>query len=201
MTKRLRSKFKVDRRLLQNTWDLKKSSFNKKQTKPGIHKSNQLSRKPQVKYFLEKCKLKAFYANVSEKYLKKTFKKISSTNKSVGLLNVLERRLDSILFRCCMAKTFFEARQIINHKHVFINGEPVNLPSYIVQVNDKITFSNVIREKIRVNVNDLERAIPSHLCVNKNILEGKLVSEIDNVSSITYPFELDITTVIAYLNR
>lgn len=201
MTKRLKSKFKVDRRLLQNTWGLQKSSFNKKKTKPGIHRISQHNRKPNVKYFLEKCKIKAFYANISEKYLKKIFNADIKNNRALYIFNILERRLDTILFRSSMAKTFFEARQMINHCHILVNGKVVNLPSYVLQPGDKVSCSAKAKEKIRINFNSIERELPCYIFLNKGLFECKLVSVIENISDVNFPFLLDIKKVISFVRK
>ena len=92
----------------------------------------------------EKQKAKFIYG-VLEKPFRNYFKKAEKMNGMTGdnLMTLLELRLDNIIFRLGFARTRREARQIVDHKHVLVNGKCVNIPSYSVKPGDKIE----IREK------------------------------------------------------
>ena len=87
----------------------------------------------------EKQKAKFIYG-VLEKPFRNYYAKASKMNGMVGtnLMILLECRLDNVLFRMGMARTRKEARQIVDHKHVLVNGKQVNIPSYLVSVGDTI---------------------------------------------------------------
>ena len=113
----------------------------------------------------EKQKAKFIYG-VLEKPFRNYFAKASRMNGMTGenLMILLELRLDNVLFRLGLARTRMEARQIVDHKHVLVNGKQVNIPSYLVKAGDVIE----IKEKNK----DSQRY--------KNILEvtaGRLVPE------------------------
>ena len=92
----------------------------------------------------EKQKAKFIYG-VLEKPFRNYFAKASKMQGQSGenLMILLERRLDNVIFRLGFARTRREARQIVDHKHVLVNGKCVNIPSYLIKAGDKIE----IREK------------------------------------------------------
>ena len=87
----------------------------------------------------EKQKAKFIYG-VLEKPFRNYFKKASKMPGQTGenLMILLERRLDNVVFRMGYARTRKEARQIVDHKHVLVNGKQVNIPSYLVKAGDTI---------------------------------------------------------------
>ena len=87
----------------------------------------------------EKQKAKFIYG-VLEKPFRNYYKKAERLNGQTGenLMIMLECRLDNVLFRMGMARTRKEARQIVDHKHVLVNGKQVNIPSYLVSAGDTI---------------------------------------------------------------
>ena len=94
----------------------------------------------------EKQKAKFIYG-VLEKPFRNYFKRAEKMNGMTGdnLMTLLELRLDNVIFRLGLARTRKEARQIVDHKHVLVNGKCVNIPSYLVNVGDSIE----IKEKAK----------------------------------------------------
>ena len=87
----------------------------------------------------EKQKAKFIYG-VLEKPFRNYFEKAEKMNGQTGenLMVILESRLDNVIFRLGFARTRKEARQIVDHKQVLVNGKPVNIPSYLVKAGDTI---------------------------------------------------------------
>ena len=150
----------------------KKSNINPKQ-----------SRKKQSEYGLqltEKQKVKFIYG-VLEKQFRKYY--VMATKKSgiTGemLLSILETRLDNVVFRLGLANTRREARQIVNHGHILVNGKKVNIPSYLIKQGDVISVreksKNSDRMKEIVERNE-SRLVPKWLDMDKNTLTGKVVA-------------------------
>ena len=110
----------------------------------------------------EKQKAKFIYG-VLEKPFRNYYKKAEKMKGMTGenLMVMLESRLDSIIFRLGFARTRREARQIVDHKHVLVNGKSVNIPSYQVKAGDKIE----IREKSKSlqRYKDIIAATEGHL--------------------------------------
>lgn len=96
----------------------------------------------------EKQKAKFIYG-VLEKPFRNYFAKADRMNGMTGdnLMTLLESRLDNVMFRMGLARTRREARQIVDHKHVLVNGKQVNIPSYLVKAGDVIE----IKEKCKAS--------------------------------------------------
>lgn len=126
----------------------------------------------------EKQKLR-FMFGITEKQLKKYFKKSKEKkgNTALFLCQFLERRLDNIVYRLGFAPTRAAARQLVTHGHILINGKKNNIPSYQVKVNDEISFAN---EKI-IKVPYIEKSLSNKDLIIPSWLEkkgtfGKLIS-------------------------
>ena len=102
---------------------------------------------------LEKQKLRFNYG-VSEKQLVSYYKEAKRRNGSTGtlLLELLEARLDCVIYRLGFAPTIPAARQIVNHGHILVNDKLINIPSFICQKNDVITVKE--REKSKKLISD-----------------------------------------------
>lgn len=153
----------------------------------GIHKSSNKnpnkSRKKQSEYGLqlnEKQKVKFIYG-VLEKQFRKYYVLATKKNGITGeeLLSILETRLDNVVFRLGLANTRREARQIVNHGHILVNGKKVDIPSYLIKAGDVVA----LREKSKASqrMKDIaeanaSRAVPKWLDMDKNALQGKVVT-------------------------
>lgn len=124
----------------------------------------------------EKQKAKFIYG-VLEKPFRNYYKKAARMKGMTGenLMVMLELRLDNIIFRMGFARTRKEARQIVDHKHVLVNGKRVNIPSYLVKAGDVIE----IREKSKSCARYKEildvtsgRLVPEWLEADKETLKG-----------------------------
>lgn len=153
----------------------------------GIDKSSRKnpkqSRKKQSEYGLqmnEKQKVKFIYG-VLEKQFRKYYVMATKRNGITGemLLQILESRLDNVVFRLGLANTRREARQIVNHGHITVNGGRVDIPSYLVKPGDVISVREKSRssERIKEIVEDnAKRVIPKWLDMDRNTLTGKVVT-------------------------
>ncbi|HYC56941.1 MAG TPA: 30S ribosomal protein S4 [Candidatus Binatia bacterium] len=96
----------------------------------------------------EKQRLKRWYG-VMESQFRRYFEMAESSRGVTGevLLNLLERRLDNMVYRLGMAASRAEARQLIRHRHFMVNGRRVDIPSYLVRVGDQVTIAERSRAK------------------------------------------------------
>ena len=124
----------------------------------------------------DKQKAKFIYG-VLEKPFRNYFEKASSMKGQVGenLMIMLESRLDNVIFRLGFARTRREARQIVGHRHVLVNGKLVNIPSYLIKAGDTVE----IKEKVRSSERYKEvlemtagRIVPAWLESDKENLKG-----------------------------
>jgi len=134
-------------------------AFKKKNYPPGQHGRIRKKKSEYALQLMEKQKVKYIYGLLEKQFLN-LFNKAYKNKGITGevLLNLLELRLDNIIFRLGIAKTRRSARQIVSHKHIKINGKTVNIASYSVKKGDLIE----VDEKYK-NIKEIQ----------KNILENK----------------------------
>ena len=140
------------------------------------------SRKKQSEYGIqlnEKQKVKFIYG-VLEKQFRKYYVMATKQSGITGqnLLQILESRLDNVVFRLGLANTRKEARQIVNHGHILVNGSKVDIPSYLVKAGDVVAIREKSKSSVRikeiVEANE-KRVIPKWLSMDKNKLEGRVL--------------------------
>ena len=124
----------------------------------------------------EKQKAKFIYG-VLEKPFRNYFEKAEKMNGQTGenLMVILETRLDNVIFRLGFARTRKEARQIVDHKHVLVNGKAVNIPSYLVKAGDTIEIKEKNKSSQRYkDVLDATagRVVPEWLEADSENLKG-----------------------------
>ena len=145
MTKRLSSKHKIDRRLGLNLWGRPKSPFNRRPYGPGQH-GQARKRKPSDFgiQLAAKQKLKKYYGDITEKQFIKIYQEASRKRGDTSqiLIELLERRLDAVVFRLKFAPTVFAARQLVSHGHVMVNGKVVDRKSYQIKDGDEISLQD-----------------------------------------------------------
>ena len=164
-----KNKFRKDRALLQNTWNLKKSPFNKRKYKPGIHKGGNNTGTTYRGLLLQKQRLRAFYFNLKDRQLKNILaESIKHKNYCELVIKRLESRLDTVLFRAGFVITFSMARQFINHRQIFVNGHVVSSPSYTVRNGDKVSIKQNIAQLVKENILKVGRKIPNHIVITKD---------------------------------
>ncbi len=110
---------------------------------PGMHGPKGTMRQPSQygKQLREKQKVKRMYG-LTEKQFKKYVDRAFGTKGNTGelLLSLLERRLDNVVYRMGLAETRAQARQIVGHKHITVDGERVNIPSYETKVGQTVAL-------------------------------------------------------------
>lgn len=156
----------------------------------GINKSSKKrpnqGRKKQSEYGLqlnEKQKVKFIYG-VLEKQFRKYYVLASKKQGITGenLLQILESRLDNVVFRLGLANTRREARQIVNHGHITVNGKKVDIPSYLVKPGEVISVREKSRSSARIKEiveTNASRVVPKWLEMNRDTLTGKVVALAD----------------------
>ncbi len=140
----------------------------------------------------EKQKAKFIYG-VLEKPFKNYYKKADRMKGMTGenLMTMLECRLDNVLFRLGFARTRREARQIVDHKHVLVNGKRVNIPSYLVKAGDTIEIAEKAKglQRYKDILEATEgRMVPEWLTVDPETLSGT-VQELPTREMIDVPVD------------
>jgi small subunit ribosomal protein S4 len=168
---------------------------------PGIHGADRKRKASEYGVQLaEKQKIRFMYG-LNEKQFRKTFDKAAKMKGITGenFLNLLECRLDNMVYRMGMAKTRRGARQVVNHGHITVNGVKVDIPSYEVKVGDIIAVKEqsldhpAIKEAVESSLNT-----PKFVEFDKNKLTGKLLRLPDR--SELNP-EINESLVVEFYNR
>jgi len=204
MSKRIRSKYKINRRLGVNLWGRPKSPVNIRDYGPGQHGRRRSKPTDYGTQLMAKQKLKGYYGNISEKQFRKYYAEAvrRKGDTSENLIGLLESRLDAIVYRMKFVPTVFAARQFVNHGHVTVNGKPVNIPSYMVKEGDVL----VIREKSRnipmviEAMGSSEREIPEYMDVDLSKGTGSF-TRTPKFEDVPYPVQMEPNLVIEFYSR
>jgi small subunit ribosomal protein S4 len=201
MSKRQQSKYKIDRRLNCNLWGRAKSPINKREYGPGQH--GQRRKKPSDfgTQLAAKQKLKGYYANIGERQFRRLYEEAARRRGDTGanLIELLERRLDAVVYRMKLVPTPFAARQLVNHGHVKVNGRRVNIASYQVKDNDVIELKEKSREMAIVleATASGERDIPDYLNVDHKAMKATFLRS-PQLADVPYPVQMEPQRVVEY---
>jgi small subunit ribosomal protein S4 len=197
MTKRISSKHKIDRRLKINLWGRPKSPFNTRAYGPGQHGQSRQGKPSDYGIQLQaKQKLKGYYGNINERA---TMLKGDTGQNLIGLL---ERRLDSVVYRAKFSTTVFSARQLINHGHVRVNGKKVNIGSYVVKEEDVIEIRDKSKQLafIDIALANKERETPEYIQLDEKNKKVTFVRT-PKFEEVPYPVVMEPNLVIEYYSR
>ncbi len=204
MSKREQSKYKINRRLGVNLWGRPKSPVNKREYPPGQH--GQRRRKP-TDYGTQlqaKQKLKGYYGSIGERQFRRYYQEASRRRGDSGerLIELLERRLDAVVYRAKFVPTVFAARQFVNHGHILVNGKRVNIPSYQVKDGDEIQIKAKSREMALVleGVESQERDVPEYIQVDHKDMKARYVRA-PKFEDVPYPVKMEPNLVIEFYSR
>jgi small subunit ribosomal protein S4 len=205
MTKRIRAKHKIDRRLTENIWGRPKSPLNKRQSRPGQHGERRVSKLSDFGQQLRaKQKLKGYYANLSERQFSRLYVEASRLKGSTSehLIGLLERRLDALVYRAKFVPTVFAARQFVSHGHVTVNGRRVTIPSYRVRIGDVVEVKEKARQLPLVleALKSAERDIPDYVDVDQNKFTAKL-TRVPALTDVPYPVTMEPNLVVEFYSR
>ena len=205
MTKRVKAKHKIDRRLGENIWGRPKSPLNKRESRPGQHGERRVSKLSDFGQQLRaKQKLKGYYGNVSERQFRKIYTEASRLRGSTSehLIGLLERRLDAIVYRAKFVPTVFAARQFVSHGHVTVNGRKVDICSYRCRIGDVVEVKEVSRQLTTLleAVKSSERDTPDYLEVDHTKMTAKL-SRIPGLSDVPFPVQMEPNLVVEFYSR
>ena len=148
MSKRANSKYKIDRRLRVNLWGRPKSPINKREYGPGQHGQGRTKPTDYRLQLMAKQRLKGYYGSVGERQLRRYYLEAVRRKGDTGenLVELLERRLDAVIYRMKFAITVFASRQLVSHRHVKVNGRRVTIPSYLLRAGDVVEVQPASRE-------------------------------------------------------
>jgi len=205
MTKRTAAKYKIDRRMGENIWGRPKSPVNRREYGPGQHGQRRKAKLSDFGLQLRaKQKLKGYYGDLTEKQFRRIYSEAERVKGDTGenLIGLLEKRLDTVVYRAKFVATMFAARQFVNHGHVLVNGNRVNIPSFRVKEGDVIE----VREKSRqiavvLEATQLpERDVPEYIQVDEKNKKIKFVRT-PKLDEVPYPVVMEPNLVVEYYSR
>ncbi len=205
MTKIVKSKFKISRRLGVALWGQAKDAFNIRKLPPGQHGEAATRKKYSDfgKQLRAKQQLKGYY-NMTEKQFHAVYKKATRIkgDTSENLIALLERRLDAVVYRANLAPTIFSARQLVSHKHIVVNGIKVNIASYQVKDGDVVEIKEKSRKLpiVMEAAQKQEREIPGYMEVDlaaSKATYGRSAGLLD----VPYPVQMEPNLVVEFYSR
>ncbi|MFP4431672.1 MAG: 30S ribosomal protein S4 [Spirochaetaceae bacterium] len=178
MARMTKARGKVVRRLGVNIFGNPKYDrlLKKKPQGPGEPKKGRVRQTEYGRQLVEKQKLKFAYG-LSERQFRNLFEKAKSMKGVTGtnMLVLLERRLDNVVYRLGMASSRYQARQLVSHGHIQVNGRKVTIPSAIVRANDSVSVRDrkATRDLVRRLLSEnASRPVPPWLIVSKDDMLG-----------------------------
>jgi len=205
MSKRESSKYKLDRRMGENIWGRPKSPVNRREYGPGQHGQRRKGKLSDFGVQLRaKQKLKGYYGDISEKQFRKTY---DEANRMKGdtpenLIGLLEQRLDAVVYRAKFVPTIFAARQFVNHGHVTVNGQRVNIGSYrckpgdVVAVKEKSKQLAIVLESAQL----AERDVPEYIEADHHKMSATFVRT-PTLSDVPYAVVMEPNLVVEFYSR
>lgn len=205
MSKRVTAKHKIDRRMGENLWGRPKSPVNRREYGPGQHGPTRRRKISDFGIHLKaKQKLKGYYGNITERQFRRIYQEASRRRGDTGenLVELLERRLDAVVYRMKFVPTVFAARQFVNHGHILVNGRRVNIPSYRVKDGDVIEVREKSRDLPLVldAIASPERDVPDYLEVDFDKMRGRFLRG-PKLADVPYPVQMEPNLVIEFYSR
>lgn len=147
----------------------------------------------------EKQKAKFIY-NVMEKQFRKLYEEASRKDGVTGLTLIqnLERRLENVVYRLGFAKTRRQARQVVSHGHVAVNGRKVNIASYRVKAGDVVSVIENSKNIELIKTAIEEKSVPAWLELDKASFTGKVLQ---NPSKDDLDFDLNEALIVEFYSR
>jgi small subunit ribosomal protein S4 len=169
-----------------------KCAVAKRAYSPGQHGKSRMKLSDYATQLREKQKVRRIYG-INEHQFRLYFKRAEKAKGITGnaLLQLLERRLDNVIYSLGFAASRNQARQIVRHRFVLVNSRPVDIPSYLVKTNDLIAIKanenkrKYIREIMKLTK---EKTIPEWLHVEKDNLQGS-ITRLPKRSDIQFPIQ------------
>ncbi len=190
-------KVKLSRRVGVPIADIPKHTAKRQLTPPGVHGFRGRRLRDYGVRLNEKQKLRYHY-NVLEKQFRRYVDEASRAKGNTGdvLLVLLERRLDNVIRRLSWARTIWQARQVVTHGHVRINGVKADRPSCPVKVGDEITVKEKGQKAIRENMESMAgHEVPGWLSFNPSNLTAKVVAE---PTTDQVPFDVNMNLIVEF---
>lgn len=170
---------------------------------PGVHGPKGYRRLTEFGGQLKEKQKARFMYGVMESQFRKYYETALTApgNTAELILQHLERRLDNVVYRLGLAKTRTQARQMVNHGWVTVNGQRVDIPSFEVKVGAVVALKKGAKDSKMLKIateNGRQEPVPQWLSIDINNLEGKVLAM---PTSEDYPANVNMTLVVEYYSR
>ncbi len=196
------NKNRIARRFGINIFGRLRNPLIHKPNPPGVHGARRRKKSDYGLRLEEKQKLKAVYGMLTEKQLVLAYKRAvqMTGNTAHQLVNMLECRLDNIVYRLKLAPTIFAAHQLVSHGHVLVDGKKVDRRSFIVRPGMVVSIKEKSR-KIKIideALDSASREVPEYLSLDRTTYSGQLLAA-PVPEQIPWPVELQIPEICDFL--
>ncbi len=197
-------KNRIARRFGANIFGRLRNPLLHKTTPPGMHGAKRKKKSDYGMQLEEKQKIRSVYGMLTQKQLVKTFKqalKMKGTTHSV-FLQLLECRLDNIVYRLRFAGTIFGAQQLVAHGHVEVDGKKVDIRSFTVRPGMVISIRNKSKniKPVQESIQNTSREIPPYLTLGEDHLSGTLTN-LPEHDQVPLPILINIPLVCEFLSH
>ncbi len=205
MSKRIAAKHKIDRRLGVNLWGRAKSPYQKDHDYgPGQH--GQRRKKP-TDYGIQlmaKQRLKGYYGSIGERQFRRFYEEAARRrgDTSENLIGLLERRLETVVYRAKFVPTVFAARQLVNHGHVKVNGKRVNVGSYLCKEGDVVELRDKAKQMalVMAAAEMAERDVPDYIEADHKKMTAKFI-RVPALGDVPYAVTMEPHLVVEFYSR
>lgn len=194
-------KNRIARRFGVNIFGRTRNPMLHKPNPPGVHGARRRKKSDYGLQLEEKQKLKAVYGMLTEKQLINSYKEAMRRvgNTANHLAELLECRLDNVVYRLKFGNTIFAAQQLVSHGHILVNGKKVDRRSFQVRPGMVISLKEKSRKMTAVNeALDNSRSVPEYLTLERSQFSGQLNTK-PAPEQIPWPIELNLHEICDFL--
>jgi small subunit ribosomal protein S4 len=196
------SKNRIARRFGVNIFGRARNPLLHKQNPPGVHGARRRKKSDYGLQLEEKQKLKAIYGMLSEKQLVGYYQKAVQLegNTAQRFTEMLECRLDNMVYRLKFGSTIFAAQQLVAHGHILVDGKKVDRRSFQVKPGMVISVKEKSRKSKAINasLDQSSRSVPEYLSLNRDHFSGQLLSK-PLTEQMPWPIEISLPVICDFL--
>lgn len=196
------NKNRIARRFGANIFGRARNPLLHKPNPPGVHGARRRKKSDYGVQLEEKQKLKAIYGMLSEKQLVGYYKKALqlSGNTAQNFAELLECRLDNIVYRLKFASTIFGAHQLVSHGHILVDGKKVDRRSFQVKPGMVISIREKSRKMKAIDAaqDSPNRSVPDFLSIDKDNFSGQLLAK-PALEQLPWPVEINLPEICDFL--
>jgi small subunit ribosomal protein S4 len=175
--------------------DTSKCAFERRDSPPGMVHGRRGKMTDYGVQLREKQKVKHYYG-VLERQFRRYFVKAEASKGNTGdvLMSLLERRLDNIVHRLGFGLSRAQARQLVNHGHITVNGKRTDVAAYLVRPGDIIRVKNRVKslDAVRGNLSEVSRDIPNYLTISTEGVPEGIVGRLPGPDDVSLPVQTQL---------